>query len=97
MVRAFRERRDALVEGLNALPGVTCDRPEGSFFAFADVRGTGQDATALAVRLLEEAGVACVEGPAFGAGGAGHVRFSFAAGVERIREATERMRAVLRG
>lgn len=95
MVAAFRERRDALVEGLCAIPGVTCDEPQGSFFAFADVRGTGQDALALAERLLEEAGVACVEGPAFGAGGAGHIRFSFAADVDRIREATGRIAALL--
>lgn len=95
MVDAFRERRDVLVEGLNAIPGVSCDLPEGSFFAFADVRGTGQDARALADRLLEEAGVACVEGPAFGAGGAGHIRFSFAADVERVRAATERMAVLL--
>ena len=95
MVAAFRERRDALVEGLAAIPGVACDVPQGSFFAFADVRGTGQDARVLADRLLEEAGVACVEGPAFGAGGAGHLRFSFAADVTRIREATGRMAALL--
>lgn len=95
MVRAFAERCDALVAGLNAIPGVSCDRPEGSFFAFADVRETGQDARALADRLLEEAGVACVEGPAFGDGGAGCIRFSFAADIERIREATRRMGTLL--
>ena len=97
MVRAFEVRRDVLVEGLQALPGVRCDRPEGSFFVFADVRGTGQDATALASRFLEEAGVACVEGPAFGAGGAVHVRFSLAADETRIREAVRRMATVLGG
>jgi aspartate aminotransferase len=96
MVRAFEERRDALVAGLQAIPGVHCDLPEGSFFAFADVRGTGLDSRTLADRLLEEAGVACVEGPAFGAGGAGHLRFSFAAGVERIQEATARMANLLK-
>ncbi len=95
MVAAFETRRDALVQGLEAIPGVSCDVPQGSFFAFADVRATGQDARALADRLLEEAGVACVEGPAFGAGGAGHLRFSFAADVDRIREATRRMGALL--
>ncbi len=95
MVQAFAARCDALVDGLSAIPGVTCDRPEGSFFAFADVRGTGQDARALAERLLEEAGVACVEGPAFGEGGEGCIRFSFAADIERIREATRRMAALL--
>ena len=95
MVRAFRARRDALVGGLADVPGVTCDRPEGSFFAFADVRGTGVPSRALAERLLEEAGVACVEGDAFGAAGRGFVRFSFAVGEERIREAVTRMRALL--
>lgn len=95
MCVAFRERRDVLVHGLQALPGVTCDTPEGSFFAFADVRGTGQPARALADRFLEEGGVACVEGPAFGAGGEGFVRFSFAANKERIGVALERMAAVL--
>lgn len=95
MVDAFRERRDVLVAGLSALPGVACDRPQGSFFAFADVRGTGADAPRLADRLLEEAGVACVEGEAFGAGGAGHLRFSFAAPVPRLREALARLRALL--
>ena len=95
MVAAFRERRDALVEGLRSVPGVACDLPEGSFFAFADVRGTGWEARALAERLLEEAGVACVEGPAFGRAGEGFLRFSFAADVERIREAVARMRNLL--
>jgi aspartate/methionine/tyrosine aminotransferase len=95
MVEAFRERRDLLVEGLNGIPGVSCDSPEGSIFAFADVRGTGQESRALADRLLEEAGVACVEGPAFGAGGAGFLRFSLAAAPDRIREGLRRMRALL--
>lgn len=95
MVEAFSQRRDALVAGLNAIPGVSCDLPEGSFFAFADVRGTGLDASELADRLLEEAGVACVDGPAFGQGGAGHIRFSFAASVDRIREAAARMAEIL--
>ena len=95
MVTAFRERRDALVDGLNSIPGVACDLPQGSFFAFADIRGTGRDARDVADRLLEEAGVACVEGLAFGAAGAGHIRFSFAADIARIREATARMRDLL--
>lgn len=95
MVERFRARRDVLVDGLETVPGVTCDRPEGSFFAFADVRGTGLDARTLADRLLEEAGVACVEGPAFGAGGEGFIRFSFAASQARIREAVDRMGALL--
>jgi len=95
MVAAFRERRDALVEGLSALDGVRCDLPQGSFFAFADIRETGLPAPALARRLLEEAHVACVEGEAFGPGGEGHLRFSFAADVARIREAVARFSRLL--
>ena len=95
MVALFRVRRDVLVDGLASLRGVTCDRPEGSFFAFADVRGTGIDARTLADRFLEDGGVACVEGPAFGDGGEGFIRFSFAADQARIEEAVERMRALL--
>jgi aspartate/methionine/tyrosine aminotransferase len=97
MVDAFRARRDALVAGLQEVPGFACDRPEGSFFAFADVRGTGRDAAALAAELLERAGVACVEGRAFGEGGAGHIRFSFAADVGRIQEAARRIARHVRG
>jgi aspartate aminotransferase len=95
MIETFRRRRDVLVEGLASLPGVACDRPEGAFFVFADVRGTGQDARRLADRLLEEAGVAFVEGPAFGRAGEGFLRFSLAAEEDRIREAVERMGRLL--
>lgn len=91
MVASLRERRDLLVDGLNALPGVRCDRPEGSFFVFADVRGTGVPARVLADRWLEERGVACVEGPAFGANGEGFVRFSCAAPRARLEEALRRL------
>jgi aspartate aminotransferase len=92
MVARFRERRDVLVRGLSALPGVACDLPDGSFFVFADVRGTGRPARGLADALLEQAHVACVEGPAFGAGGEGHLRFSYASPLERIEEALARLR-----
>lgn len=95
MVATFRERRDALVRGLASVPGITCDAPEGAFFVFADVRGTGVPSRQLADRLLEEAGVACVEGPAFGGNGEGFIRFSFAVEVPRIDEAVARIRALL--
>jgi aspartate/methionine/tyrosine aminotransferase len=91
MVAAFRERRDALVGGLREIPGIRCDAPEGSFFVFADVRETGRESRALAEDLLERAGVACVDGAAFGAAGAGFLRFSLAADLPRIREAVTRI------
>jgi aspartate aminotransferase len=91
MVTSLRERRDLLVAGLNRLPGLACDLPGGSFFAFPDVRETGVLAPVLAERLLEEAGVACVEGGAFGRGGTGHLRLSFGAPRARLEEALARL------
>jgi aspartate/methionine/tyrosine aminotransferase len=96
-VAAFRERRDVLADGLDRLPGVRCSRPEGALFAFADVRGTGWDAAALAEALREREGVACVPGPAFGAAGAGRLRFSLTASVARIQEALGRFARLLGG
>ena len=68
MVEAFRRRRDLVVERLNRLPGVRCRVPQGAFYAFPNIEGTGFDERALAAGLLEEAGVAVLAGTAFGAG-----------------------------
>ncbi len=92
MVRTFRRRRDVIVQGLNAIPGFRCAEPKGAFYAFPHV---GRDGDALARRLLEEAGVACVAGSSFGPAGKEHVRFSYAASEETIREALRRIRALL--
>ncbi len=81
----FRERRDALVSGLNALPGMTCTLPEGAFYAFPNVSKITSDDRALARFLLEEAGVACTGGSSFGAAGKGYLRFSYAASIEDIQ------------
>jgi aspartate/methionine/tyrosine aminotransferase len=95
MVAAFRERRDVIVSGLNALDGVQCVEPQGAFYAFPDVRGTGLASKLLQARLLEEAGVACLSGTAFGAHGDGYLRFSYANSVENIREALARVAGFL--
>jgi aspartate/methionine/tyrosine aminotransferase len=91
MVSTLRRRRDLLVGGLNALPGVRCALPSGAFYAFPDVSAAG-DAETIARRLLEERGVACLAGTAFGAAGAGHLRFSYAASDATLREALGRLR-----
>ena len=96
MVAAFDERRRVIVEGLNALPGVTCRDPGGAFYAFPNVTGTGVSSDALQKRLLEEAGVAAVSGASFGAFGEGFLRFSYANGTENIRRALDRMAGLLR-
>jgi len=95
MVAEFARRRDVLVDGLNSLPGFRCGRPAGSFYVFPDVTGTGVRSGPLADRFLEEAGVACLSGTCFGAGGEGYVRFSFANSVENIRDGVERLRGAL--
>jgi aspartate aminotransferase len=90
MVAEFRKRRDVIVSGLNALDGVSCVEPQGAFYVFPDVRGTGFTSRELSTRLLDEAGVACLSGTAFGKHGDGFLRFSYANSVENIREALTR-------
>jgi aspartate aminotransferase len=87
MVSSLEERRDLLVAGLNALPGVRCALPRGAFYAFPNVADTGMDASVLADRLLQEAGVALLAGSAFGTHGKGYLRLSTAAPRETIEGA----------
>ncbi|MGQ0551927.1 MAG: pyridoxal phosphate-dependent aminotransferase [Planctomycetota bacterium] len=96
MVRKFRERRDAIVSGLNALPGVRCLEPEGAFYVFPDIRGTGFTSRDLEARLLAEAGVACLSGTAFGRHGEGFLRFSYANSLESLQEALRRCASFLK-
>ncbi len=97
MVRAFRERRDVIVNGLNQIPGIRCVMPAGAFYAFPNVTGTGVGSRELADRLLNEAGVATLAGESFGAYGAGYLRLSYANSVENIRAALERIGEVVAG
>ena len=91
MVSEFRERRQVLVDGLNALPGVTCPMPAGAFYAFPNITGTGMTSQQFEAGLLAEAGVSALAGTAFGANGEGYARFSFANSQSNIREALRRM------
>lgn len=91
MVRAFRERRDAIVSGLNEIPGIRCVKPAGAFYAFPNVTGTGLGSRVLADRLLNEAGVATLPGESFGEYGAGYLRLSYATSVTKIEEALRRV------
>jgi len=95
MVAEFHRRRDAIVEGLRTIPGFKCPRPLGAFYVFPNITGTGHSSRTLADRLLEEAGVACLSGTAFGEWGEGHLRFSYAASMENIQEALRRIRALV--
>ena len=93
MVAEFRERRDLVVDGLNAIPGVRCLRPAGAFYVFPDVSGTGLSGADFANRLLKDAGVSTLAGTAFGGVGTQHIRLSYANSRANIRKALERMQA----
>jgi aspartate aminotransferase len=97
MVREFRARRDLIVDGLNAIPGIECRRPVGAFYVFPSVAGTGLSGAELADRLLHEAGVCILPGSAFGGFGDGHVRISYATSRENIHEALGRIGAFVEG
>jgi aspartate aminotransferase len=94
MVAEFRRRRDAVVKGLNEIPGFRCALPGGAFYAFPNVTGTGMDSKQLADLLLNEAGVSCLDGGCFGGYGKGYIRFSYANSMENLMEAVERIKKV---
>ncbi|KZL23252.1 pyridoxal phosphate-dependent aminotransferase [Pseudovibrio sp. WM33] len=91
MMLAFDRRRKLVVEGLNALPGISCNTPKGAFYAFPNIKETGWQAKPLASALLEEAGVALIGGPDFGVLGEGYLRFSYANSEENISRALSRV------
>src|SRR6266571_4115717 len=93
MVKVFEHRRDLVVDGMNDIPGIRCTRPEGSFYVFPNIEGTGFDEHELASRLLDEAGVAVLPGTAFGPAGKGFIRLAYTQsedeltlGLRRIKE-----------
>lgn len=90
MRSAYDERRRVIVDGLNEA-GLPTFEPEGAFYCFPDIRSTGLTSEEFAQTLLEEEGVACVPGDAFGPSGAGYVRCSYATGLEDIKEAVRRI------
>ena len=96
-VAELRHRRDWLVAALNRVAGVRCALPRGAFYVFPRVAGalagTGHTAETLARRLLQDYGVACVPGPAFGPGGAGHLRFAYTASSDDLAVAVDALGA----
>jgi aspartate/methionine/tyrosine aminotransferase len=94
MVAEFAKRRDVMVEGLNRIDGLSCVEPSGAFYAFPNCTAIGPSRK-VAVELLERAGVAALWGSAFGSGGEGYLRISYANSVENIRDALESIEATL--
>lgn len=93
MCSEFKRRRDYFVKRINTIKGFSCRVPKGAFYCFPNIRDTGWTAKKLADALLEEAGVACLAGTAFGAFGEGNLRFSIANSLENIEKALDRIEA----
>jgi len=95
MVVQFKKRRDVIVEGLNAIPKVSCKTPKGAFYVFPNVKEIGWEVRKLADFLLNEAGVAVLFGTSFGKYGEGYIRISYANSVENIKEGLSRIEKAL--
>ncbi len=91
MMAAYERRRNALVAGLNAIPGVSCQMPQGAFYAFPNVKEYGRSSDELANYILEKAGVALLPGTAFGEFGEGYLRIVYANSLDNIKQALERI------
>jgi aspartate/methionine/tyrosine aminotransferase len=96
MVAEFKRRREVIVEGFNRIPGFSCTTPGGAFYAFPNIKETGVPSDELADRILNEAGVACLTGTSFGTWGEGYLRFSYAAALDQIHEALDRIDKLMR-
>jgi aspartate aminotransferase len=94
MVGEFTRRREQFVRGLNGVPGFRCQPPEGAFYAWVEITGTGMSAENLCNILLDEAGVAAIPGAAFGPAGTEFIRFSFASSMATLEEAVARIMKV---
>jgi aspartate aminotransferase len=87
----YQRRRDFMVAGLNSIPGVTCQTPQGAFYVFPNVKSFGLSSKEVARRLIDEAGVAVLAGSDFGTGGEGYLRLCYATSMEVLSESLEKM------
>lgn len=96
MIEAFRGRRSLIVNGLNAIEGITCKMPKGAFYAFPNITGSGLSSKEFADKLLDEFGVAAIAGTSFGAQGEGYLRLSYANSDENLQKALSRVEACMK-
>ena len=96
MVAEYQRRRDVIVDGLNSIPGFICQKPQGAFYAFPNITGTGLSSTELANLILEKAGVALLPGTSFGKYGEGYLRISYANSLENIYKGLEKIQSAIK-
>jgi aspartate aminotransferase len=92
-VAEYQRRRDYFVSGLNAIPGVSCQIPQGAFYVFPNIKSFGLTSKEIAARLIDEAGVAVLAGSDFGSGGEGYLRLCYATSMDVLRESLKKMAA----
>ena len=92
MFTAYNERRNILAKGLNEIQGLSCYAPEGTFYAFVNIKETGMTSEELSMYLLEECKVVTVPGTAFGRQGEGYIRLSFATSLDMVKEGIVRIK-----
>ena len=95
VVEEYQRRRDVIVAGLNAIPGIRCQKPQGAFYVFPNIQATGTGSNELANVILEQGKVALLPGSSFGKYGEGYLRLSYATSIENIRRGLERIQSVL--
>ena len=96
MVIEYQKRRDVIVDGLNSIPRIHCQVPQGAFYVFPNIKLLGKTSTEMANYLLEEAGVAVLSGSDFGEYGEGFLRLTYSNSIENIQEAIENIyRAII--
>ena len=91
MVSQYRKRRDLITAGLNSVNGFRCVRPDGAFYAFPNIKGTGLSSSHLAEVLMNELGIVVSPGNIFGQYGEGYLRFCYAVPEKRIKAAIDRL------
>lgn len=96
-VDVYRRKRDLMVAGLNEIPGIKCQNPQGAFYAFPNIKDFGKTSEEIAKSILDQMGVAVLPGSSFGRYGEGFLRFSYATSMELIREGLERIRDFFEG
>ena len=91
MVVKFQTRRDRMISGLNVIPGISCQIPQGAFYAFPNISSFGIPSKELSMHILDQAGVALLSGTDFGKHGEGYLRLCYANSMENIERALERL------
>lgn len=97
MAAEFSQRRRLITDGLRSIPGINCPEPEGAFYAFPSIKGTGLSSAEFEERAMSEAGVALLSGAAFGKYGEGYVRLSYANSQENIQKALDNLGKFVKG